>query len=175
MCESVALEPGADDDVDRLGAQPPHHPQHVVDLVLAVRVEGDEEPRTRLPPRVLDPGLDGGALPEVDRMPDQPRSGARDLRGGAVAAAVIDADDVRERLQRVADDGGDHRRLVVDRDHQPDIGIRGARIRLDRIGHNATRALIIAITPSPAKNTPPTRRRKPVAMAATTNGIIENP
>ena len=108
-------------------------------------------------------------------MPDQPCSGPGDLRGGAVAAAVVDADDVAERAQRIADHGGDHRRLVVDRDHQPDIGIRGARIRLDRIGHSATRALIIAIPPSPAKNTPPTRRRKPVAMAATTKGIIENP
>ncbi len=156
-------------------AQPPHHPQHVVDLVLAVRVEGDEEPCARLPPGVFDPGLDGGALPEVDRMPDQPRPGARDLLRRAVAAAVIDADDVRERPQRVADHGGDHRRLVVDRDHQPDIGVRGAHLRLDRIGHNATSALIIAIPPSPAKNTPPTRRRNPVAMAATTNGIIENP
>src|SRR6266508_2325798 len=67
------------------------------------------------------PGLQRRDLAKVDRVPDQVGTGAEDAYRGVIDAAVIDAHHVGEGLLHVGDHVGDHRRLVVDRDHDPHV------------------------------------------------------
>ena len=109
---------------------------HVLDPVLAVRVEGDEAFGARLAQRVAQAGLEGGALAEVDRVPDQVRAGSGDLVRRAVGAAVVDADDVREGTQCLFHDARDHGGLVVHRDDEPHVAEGALSAELCRGGNH---------------------------------------
>ena len=66
------------------------------DLVLAIGVEGDEVLRLRVLQRVLQPGLQGRTLAQIDRVPQHHRARTLGLVGRVVAGTVVDDDDVGE-------------------------------------------------------------------------------
>src|SRR5208337_135402 len=88
----MRVEPRPDYDVDITGAQPVDHRGHVFDAVLAVGVERGENLGAGLLAGVLDAGLDGRALAQVDRMAHQVSSGPPGDLARAVGAAVVHAD-----------------------------------------------------------------------------------
>ena len=114
-------EPGADDEVDVLGGEPVDHPDHVLDPVLTVGVERGEHRRAGPAAGVLDAGLDGRALAEVDRMAHDVRARAQRDVAGVVAAAVIDTDHVVENGANVGDDVADDAGLVEGGDDDPNV------------------------------------------------------
>src|SRR6266540_3133768 len=114
-------EPGAQHDIRLPRAGEVQHAHDIVHLVLPVGVEGDQVLDTVAGQRVPQPGLQRRALAQVDRVPDQVGTGAEDAYRGVIDAAVIDAHHVGEGLLHVGDHVGDHRRLVVDRDHDPHV------------------------------------------------------
>ena len=97
------------------------HRDDVVDLVLPVGVVGDDPPHLRDAEGVLEAGLQGSALAEVDRMPYDDRAGELGLPRTVVRGPVVDAHHVRKRGSRPADDVTDDLALVVEGDHQPDV------------------------------------------------------
>src|SRR6266540_3300356 len=105
----------------RRAFQEPGAQHDIVHPVLPVGVEGDQVLDTVAGQRVPQPGLQRRALAQVDRVPDQVGTGAEDAYRGVIDAAVIDAHHVGEGLLHVGDHVGDHRRLVVDRDHDPHV------------------------------------------------------
>ena len=67
----VLAESGSDDDVDVTRAEPVDHRGNVFHPMLPVAVESRENLRPRLLAGVLDAGLDGRALAQVDGMAHQ--------------------------------------------------------------------------------------------------------
>ena len=125
---AVSAEAGTDDDVERFGAQTLDHRENVLDLVLAVRVEGDEVLRAWLGASVFNAGLDGRALPEIHRMLDEMRAGGVDRGRGIIGRAIVDGHDVGEGLSRAAEHVLDDRALVEAGHHEPHVAV--ARVAL---------------------------------------------
>ena len=92
-----------------------------MDLVLAVRVVGHDVAHVGVAEGVVEAGLQGGALPEVDGVAHDGGAGELGGLGRAVLRPVVDADDVGEDGAGLADDLGDDGGLVVERHHQPHV------------------------------------------------------
>ena len=121
----AVAEASADDDVEVLGDQPVDHADDVLDAVLAVRVERDEHRGAGPVAGVLDAGLDGGALTEVDGVAHQVCAGGQGSLAGVVAASVVDAHDVVEDGADVDYHLGDHARFVEGGDDEPNVVVAG--------------------------------------------------
>lgn len=89
-------EPRSDHHIDVTCAEPVDHCGHVFDAVLAVAVKGGKDLGARLLAGVLDSGLNGRPLAQVDRMAYEVSTGPPGDVAGAVGAAVVHADDVVE-------------------------------------------------------------------------------
>src|SRR5690349_12391033 len=89
--------------------------------MLAVGVVRGEHRRTRLTSGVLDAGLDRRTLAEVDRMPNDVRTGAQCDVARAVTAAVVDAHHVVEDGANVRNDVADDGGLIESRNHDPKV------------------------------------------------------
>ena len=126
---AVVEEPRPEDDGDVVAPGQLDHREDVLHLVLAVRVERHEVAGTGLLPGVLDPGLQRGSLPEVHGVPEHRGPRRARLLGGRVRAPVVDAHDVPERPAGVAHDVADDARLVVERDHEPDVVVAARVLR----------------------------------------------
>ena len=87
--------------------------------VLAVAVEGHDHVGA-LEQRKLDPGLQAGALPQIDRMLHHHRPGLGGGAAGGVGRAVVDDDHSIGEALELGDDARDHRRLVIGGDDDPD-------------------------------------------------------
>ena len=79
--------------------------------------------RAGLPAGVLDAGLDGRPLAQVDRVAQQVRPGPQGDLAGAVGAAIVHTDDVVEHRSQVGNDLADDRGFVEGRDDDPDVGV----------------------------------------------------
>src|SRR5271157_6661705 len=91
--------------------------------MLPVGVERGENTGTGLFARVLDSGLDGSTLAQVDRMAHQVGPGPRGDLTGAVGAAVVHADDMVENRPHVGDDLTHDGGFVEGGNDDPDVGI----------------------------------------------------
>ena len=67
--------------------------------------------------RVVDAGLQRGALAEIERMLDDVGAGGAGDIGGVIPGAVVDHDDGVARALDVGHDARDHRPFVVGGDH----------------------------------------------------------
>ena len=106
-------------EIGALRVQRIDQPGDVGDAMLPVAVEGDDEIGA-LAQRILDAGLQAGALPQIDRMLDQGGAGLGGDPGGRVPRPVVDDDHPVTGAQEIADHGSDHPRLVIGGDDDPD-------------------------------------------------------
>ncbi len=110
-----------------------HHGGQVLDAVLAVGVERGEDLGSRLLTGVFDPGLDGRALAQIDRMSHHVSPGPQGDIAGAVGTAVVHAHHMAEGRPQLrdhlADDGG----FVEGGNDDPDVGVM--RINIHFHGH----------------------------------------
>ena len=108
-------------------------------VVLAVGVEGDHVSRPAGESRI-ESGLEGSALPQVERVSRGIGScGAGDGRG-VVTRSVIDDEDARKKGADSRDDVRDDGRLVECGDHHPRVG---ADLHLISVAHRDGRAPIV--------------------------------
>ena len=97
--------------------------------MLAVGVERDDDVGALLQ-RVVDAGLQRGALAEIDRMAHHGGSRGGPVRR-AVGRAVVDHHDMVAAARHVADHARDHPRLVIGGDDHPDPHAVGHRDTLN--------------------------------------------
>jgi hypothetical protein len=116
----VVEEAGAHDDVVAFTGLH-DHAQQIGEAVLTVGVEAGDVSRVGEPERGLDPGLQGAARPEVDRVGDAERPRLVDLLGRVVGARVVHGDDPEARPDELGDHLSHDRRLVVDADDDGDV------------------------------------------------------
>ena len=89
--------------------------------VLTVAVEGREDLRAGLAPRILDAGLDSRTLAQVHRVAHQMRPGPQRDVAGVVAAAVVHTDDLAENRAQIGDDVADDAGFIEGRHDDPDV------------------------------------------------------
>ena len=104
-----AEEAGAEHDLDVVAPGQLDHGGGVVDVVLAVGVEGDDVVHVETGQRVPDAGLERRTLAQVGGVADDIAPAAAGQGRAVVAAAVVDADHVRESAACV----GDHAVMTV--------------------------------------------------------------
>jgi hypothetical protein len=134
---AVVEEARAEDDGHVVALGEVEHEHRVLDAVLPVGVERDDVSSARLRAHVVEAGLQGGTLAEIDRMPQHARSGRLGLGDRAVGAAVVDAHDVVEMLAELCDDAADDGFFVVQRDHDPGVARVAPRVYLGGTVHQA--------------------------------------
>src|SRR5205823_120655 len=91
----------------------------ILRAVLAVRVECNDT-LGALPQRIVDPGLERRALPEIDPVAQHGRSGSLRNVCGSIARTVVDDNDFVAEARHVADNARDSDRLVIGSDHDED-------------------------------------------------------
>ncbi len=100
--------------------------------MLTVGIEGDDALGT-LHQRVIDPGLQRGALAEVEGMGDDRGASRARVVGGRVARTIIDHNDRVTRAPDLEHDAGNYRPFVVGRDDHKDVRSRDRIHRFHRV------------------------------------------
>jgi hypothetical protein len=140
LIDGAAEEAAAEHEVGALRVQRIDQPGNVRDAMLAVAVEGDDDVGA-LAQRKLDAGLQPGALPQIDRMLDHRGAGLGGDAGGRVPRPVVDDGHLITGAQEIADHGGDHPRLVIGGDDDPDsVARRGLHLLIQRRKGGHTRS-----------------------------------
>ena len=134
---AIVEEARAEDDGDVVALGEVEHEHRVFDAVLAVGIERDDVAGVGLRLDVVESGLQGGTLAEIDRMSQHACAGGLGRGDRAVGAAVVDAHDVVEVLAELCDDAADDGFFVVQRDHDPGVARVAPRVDLGGTVHQA--------------------------------------
>src|SRR5690606_30252168 len=98
---ALVKKPGADHDVEILRAELCHHADRIRNKMLAVSIERDDLRHGWIGQGKIERGLETCALAQIDWVLNNVRTRGTSNGDGIVATAVVNADDVRERLENI--------------------------------------------------------------------------
>jgi hypothetical protein len=117
---SLSQKPAAQREIGALLDERVGEAGNIRHPVLPVGIEGDDEVGC-LRDGIFNPGLQRGALPEIERMHDDDRPCRARMVGGVILKAVIDHDDRVARSSHISHHAGNDRPFVIGGDHHTDL------------------------------------------------------
>ena len=139
---STVEETGPEDEGKVLSARAINHRRGVGGIVLAIGIKSHYVAGPAGEGRI-EAGLQGSALPQVQRVDRRVGAGAASESGGIVAGGIVHDEDSGKKSAHARDDAPDDGRLVKRGDDDPRVG---ALLHFSSVAHRAVHAPIVLLS-----------------------------